>query len=135
MARSAKLKRTDIQVDAVAISAVLLPFAVEWSCPGRGAKLTPTSAAADFGDQVDFAVGVERCEVGVMVDLAVDCQSHAFVDLMPQAGEAAVELEDQTADIVRIYLELGQPAGLTAGRSSRSRRCRGSAPAQHRQGS
>jgi hypothetical protein len=54
---------------------------------------------------------------------------------MPQAGEAAVELEDQTADIVRIDLELGQPAGLTAGRSSRSRRCRGSAPAQHRQGS
>ena len=78
MARSAKLKRTDIQVDAVAISAVLLPLAVEWSCPGRGAKLTPTSAAADFGDQIDFAVGVERDEVGVLEDLTVDRHRHAF---------------------------------------------------------
>jgi hypothetical protein len=67
------------------------------------------SAPADFGDEVDFAVGVERGEVGVLVDLAVDCQSHAFVDLMPQAGEAAVELEDQRADIVRLDLELRHP--------------------------
>jgi hypothetical protein len=103
--------------------------------PRAAGQIDAGSAAADFGDQVDFAVGVERREVGVLEDLAVDYQSDAFVDLMPQAGEAAVELEDQTADIVRIDLELGQPAGLTAGRSSRSRRCRGSAPAQHRQGS
>ena len=41
------------------------------------------SAAADFGDQVDFAVGVERGEVGVLVDLAVDRHRHAFVDLVP----------------------------------------------------
>jgi hypothetical protein len=78
MARSAKLKRTDIQVDAVAIWAVLLPFAVEWSCPGRWAKLTARSAAADFGDEVDFALGVERDEVGVLVDLAVDRHRHSF---------------------------------------------------------
>src|SRR3984893_13439882 len=115
MARSAKLKRTDIQVDAVAISAVLLPLAVQWSCPGRRATLTPTSAAADFGDQVDFAVGVERDEVGVLEDLAVDRHRHAFVDLAAETGKAAVELQYHAAEIVRLHLELGHAAGKPAG--------------------
>jgi hypothetical protein len=53
--------------------------------------LTPTSAAADFGDQIDFAVGVERDEVGVLEDLTVDRHRHAFVDLAAETGKAAVE--------------------------------------------
>src|ERR1700722_10245671 len=109
MARSAKLKRTDIQVDAVAISAVLLPLAVEWSCPGLRDKLTAGSTAADFGDQVDFAVGVERDEVGVLEDLAVDRHRHAFVDLAAETGKAGGR-----AEIVRLHLELGHAAGKPA---------------------
>jgi hypothetical protein len=71
------------------------------------------SAAADLGDQIDFAVGAQRREVGVLEDLAVDRQRHAFADLVPQARKAAVELEDE-ADRVRLDLELGQPAGAGA---------------------
>jgi hypothetical protein len=43
-----------------------------------------------FGDQVDLAFGVERGEVGVLEDLAVDRHRHALLDLA--AGEPAVEL-------------------------------------------
>jgi hypothetical protein len=39
---------------------------------------------------VDFAVGVERGEVGVLEDLAIDRHHHAFLNLAP--GVAAVEL-------------------------------------------
>jgi hypothetical protein len=50
-------------------------------------------------------------EIGVLVNFAVDRQRHAFVDLVPEARETAIELEDQTADSVRLDFELGQRAG------------------------
>src|SRR5580704_1710997 len=73
------------------------------------------SAAADFGNQVDFAVGIERGEVGVLKDFAVDRDCHALLDLSPEAGEASVELKDHPAEIVRLHLELGHAAGKPAG--------------------
>jgi hypothetical protein len=99
-----------------------------------------SSAAADLGDQDDLALGLERGEIGVLIDLTVDRYRHAFVDLVTEAWEAAVELEDQAADRVRLDLEFGQPAAerarcLIAGRSSRSRRCRGFALGPRRRGS
>jgi len=45
---------------------------------------SPSSAAADFWDQVDFAFRLQRGEVGVLEDLAVDRHRHAFVDLVPR---------------------------------------------------
>src|SRR5204863_75484 len=77
----------------------------------RPRKLSPSSAAADFGNQVDFALGVERGEIGVLEDLAVDRDRHALVDLAAEAGEAAVELKNHPAEIVRLHLELGHAAG------------------------
>src|SRR6266581_3474654 len=74
------------------------------------------SAAADLGDQVDLALGFERGEVGVLEDLAVNRRRHPFLDLTAEAGEAAVELQDQPAEIVRLHFDLGQPAGEPAGR-------------------
>jgi hypothetical protein len=44
------------------------------------------SAAADFGDQVDLALGFQRNEVGVLEDFAVDRHRHAFLDLAAEAG-------------------------------------------------
>ena len=68
--------------------------------PGR-------SAAADLWDQVDLAVGLERGQIGVLVDLAVDRHRHALLDLMAEAGIAAIELKDEAAEIVRLDVELG----------------------------
>src|SRR5215813_5285763 len=45
------------------------------------------SAAADFRDQVDLAVGAQRREVGVLEDLAVDRHRHTLLDLPAEAGE------------------------------------------------
>jgi hypothetical protein len=41
------------------------------------------SAAADVGDQGDFTVGVERGEIGVLEDFAVDRHRHTLLDLAP----------------------------------------------------
>src|SRR6266481_3783865 len=80
------------------------------------AGLSPAgSAAADLGDQVDLALGLERGEVCVLEDLAVDRRRHPFLDLAAEAGEAAVELQNHAAEIVRFHLDLGQPAGEPAG--------------------
>src|ERR1700730_15807140 len=73
------------------------------------------SAAADLGDQVDLAFGVERGEIGVLEDFAVDRHRHALLDLAAEAGEAAVELQNHPAEIVGLDLELGLPAGEPAG--------------------
>jgi hypothetical protein len=54
--------------------------------------LSPGSAAADFGDQVDFTVGLERDEISVLKDLAIDHHRHALLNLAPETGVAAVEL-------------------------------------------
>ena len=51
------------------------------------------SAAANFRDQVNFAVGIERDEVGVLENPAVDCHRHALVDLAPETAEAAIKIE------------------------------------------
>ena len=78
---------------------------------GRG-RVTDTgsgSAAADFRDQHDLAVGVERRLLGVLVDFAVDRDRHPLVDLVPEPGKAAVELGDHAAHRVRLDLELGLP--------------------------
>jgi GNAT superfamily N-acetyltransferase len=92
------------------------------------------SAPADFGDQVDFAVGAEQGEVGILVDLAVDRQHHAFVDLVAEAGErrSSSRIRGRT---LFASTSSSVTRGLTAGRSSRSRRCRGSGQAQHRRDS
>src|SRR5271170_1134403 len=74
------------------------------------------SAAADLGDQVDFAVGVERGEIGVLKDLAVDRHRHAFLDLMAEAGIAAFELKNKATKVVRLHVELGYAAGEPARR-------------------
>jgi hypothetical protein len=74
----------------------------------------PASPAADFGDEVDLIVGVERGEVGVLEDLAVDGHRHAFLDLTAEAGKAAVELQDHPAENVRLHLELSLSASKPA---------------------
>src|SRR5437763_3932123 len=77
------------------------------------------SAAADFGDQVDFALGVERGEIGVLEDFAVDRHRHALLDLAAETGVATVELQHHAAEIIRLHLELGLPAGEPAGSLAR----------------
>src|ERR1700730_17212509 len=94
----------------------------------RPRNLSPGSAAADFGDQIDFAVGIERDEVGVLEDLTVDRHRHALVDLAAETGEAAIEFQDHPAEIVRLHLELGHAAGEPAGGPARD----GGAPQWHR---
>src|SRR5436190_14604841 len=73
-----------------------------WTRAGRRAPMTPLrlvlasaagSAAADFGDQVDLALGFQRDEVGVLEDFAVDRHRHTPLDLAAEAGVPAVELE------------------------------------------
>jgi hypothetical protein len=83
-------------------------------------------ATTDLGDQDDLALGLKRGEIGVLIDLTVDRQRHALVDLVPQVGKAAIELEDQAADNVR--LEFGQPAGEPAGCLARDDDTRQSLP-------
>jgi hypothetical protein len=56
------------------------------------------------------SVGVELREIGVE-DFAVDRQRHAFVDLVSEAGEAAVEFENQAAD--RVGPDLAQSGELS----------------------
>lgn len=73
------------------------------------------STAADLGDQVNLAIGVERRQIGVLVDLAVDRHGHPLLDLMAEAGIAALKLDDEAAEIGRLNIELGQPAGESAG--------------------
>src|SRR3984893_483452 len=77
------------------------------------------SAAADLGDQVDLAFGVERGEIGVLEDFAVDRHRHALLDLAAEAGEAALELQNHPAEIVCLHLELGLPASEPAGSLAR----------------
>src|SRR6516225_2651461 len=88
-------------------------FAISKSSSVSGSRTCgiALSAAADFGDQVDLAVRVELGEIGVLEDLAVDRDRHAFLDLTPEAGEAAVELQNHPAEIIRLHLELGLPGG------------------------
>ena len=69
-------------------------------CELHGSSLRARLPAADFGDQVDLALGFQRDEVGVLEDFAVDRHRHALLDLAPEAGEAAVEPEDDPAEIV-----------------------------------
>jgi hypothetical protein len=53
--------------------------------------------------------------IGVLEDLAVDRDRHALLDLAPETGIPTVKLENHPAKIVRLHLELGQPAGKPAG--------------------
>ena len=62
--------------------------------------MSARSAAADFGDEDDFAVGAQGHEIGVLGDHTVDRQRHAFVDLMALA-RGGVELENQPANGIR----------------------------------
>src|SRR5438105_2322216 len=82
---------------------------------GRGPAGCVKSAAANFGDEDDLAVWIEWREVGVLKDFAVDRHRHALLDLAAEAGEAAVELQNHAAEIVRLHLELGRAAGEPAG--------------------
>jgi hypothetical protein len=72
--------------------------------------------------------------VGVLEDLAVDRHRHALVDLVAEAGErrSSSRIRGRT---LFASTSSSVTRGLTAGRSSRSRRCRGSAQAQHRRDS
>ena len=62
-------------------------------CELHGSSLRARLPAADFGDQVDLALGFQRNEEGVLEDFAVDRHRHAFLDLAAEAGVPAVELE------------------------------------------
>src|SRR5579872_4269138 len=75
--------------------------------PGRPAR----SAAADLRDQHDLAAGVERLEVGVLKDLAVDRHRHRLVDLPAEPGKAALEFGNHAAHGVGFDLDLALPAG------------------------
>src|SRR5215813_4924266 len=86
----------------------------EARCTGFYLRAAP-SAAADLWDQVDLAVGIERGEVGVLEDFSVDRHRHAFFDLTAEPREAAVELQDHPAEIIRLHLKFGLPAGEPAG--------------------
>src|SRR5437870_6899106 len=96
--------------------------------PGPGSAVSRRR----FWGSEDPAVGVERGEIGVLEDLAVDRHRHALLDLAPEAGVAAIELQDHPAEIVRLHLELGLPAGEPAGRLAGDDDARHvSAPAGH----
>src|SRR6516225_2141212 len=82
---------------------------------GRCKLFSRGSAAADFGDQINLALGLELSQIGVLKDLAVDRRGYALVDLAAEAGEAAVELQNHSAEGVRLHLELGHAAGEPAG--------------------
>src|SRR3984893_18841939 len=77
------------------------------------------SAAADLGDKVDLAFGVERGEIGVLEDFAVDRHRHALLDLAAEAGKAALKLQNHPAEIVCLHFECGEPAGEPAGSQAR----------------
>ena len=68
-----------------------------------------------MGIQVDFAVGIELSQIGVLEDLAVDRYRHALFDLAAEAGETAIEFENHPPKGVRLHLKLRQPAGEPAG--------------------
>jgi hypothetical protein len=78
------------------------------------------SAAVDFGDQVDLALGVERGGTGVLEDFAVDRHRHALLDLAAEAGEPPIELQNHPAEIVSLHLDFGQPAGEPVGGLARA---------------
>src|SRR5690242_17483651 len=63
------------------------------------------SSPGDLRDQPDLAPGLQWRVIGVLIDLAVDGDRHRFLDLVPEPGEAAVELEDEAAEIVRLDVE------------------------------
>src|SRR5436190_14737704 len=86
-----------------------------WSITPLPAVAKIWSAAADLRDQHDLTVRAELRLVGVLEDLAIDRHRHAFIDLMPQAGEAPLELGDHPAHRVGIDIDLGLPAGKAAG--------------------
>src|ERR1700739_1488176 len=72
------------------------------------------SAAADLRDQIDLAVWLERGEIGILKDFAMDRDRPRLFDLAPQAGIGAVELKNQTPKSISLNIELGDTAGEPA---------------------
>src|SRR6266436_1074345 len=86
-------------------------------CELHGSSFRARLPVADFGDQVDLALGFQREEVGVLEDFAVDRHRYAFLDLAAEAGVPAVELEHHAGEIVR------RRSAPRSGRSRCASRC------------
>src|SRR3546814_19677437 len=78
---------------------------------------------------MDLAVPGDRLQQRVLADDPVDRDRHALLDLIAQAGKAAVEFAHEPDDGIRLHLEFGLAAGEVAGDRSRAEDAPHAAPA------
>jgi hypothetical protein len=64
-------------------------------------------SAADLGDENDLAIRPQLRGVGILENLAIDGDRHAFLDLLPQPRETLIKFQNKPAKIGRRHLDLG----------------------------
>ncbi len=78
--------------------------------PIGGADQAPGQPPRDLGDDVDLAVWGDRLVQGVLVDLAVDGDGHAFLEMAGQRRVAFGQQLEQMLHGRRRQIELGDAA-------------------------
>src|SRR5580692_7190329 len=82
-------------------------------------RVPPMLPAADLWNQHDLTVRIQRRRIGVLIDLAIDGDRHAVLDLLAKAGKALLQFHDEPAEIGRRHLKLRLAAGEPLARRAR----------------
>ena len=65
------------------------------------------SAATYFRDENNLAAGFQFDVIGVLEDLTIDSDGHAFLDLSAEPGVFNIQFPDELPERGRFHIELG----------------------------
>ena len=80
------------------------------------------SPATYFWNQNNLAPRLQLNRISILENLAIDRDSHALLDLRPQTGKPALQLQHQPPERGRFHVELGPATGELVAGPARSER-------------